>query len=71
MKFIIETVYHNVDQQWLDWYLKRLGDEEVLSGSTSIVEAVRKYGSASFTSKDPSSDVVGVTTYKMIRTLSS
>jgi hypothetical protein len=52
-----------VDREWLDWWLKRLANEEVMPGSTTIVEELRECGYAVFSSKDPSSEVVARTEY--------
>lgn len=67
MKMRIETVYENVDQEWLDWYLKRLANEQVLPGSNVIVEELKECGHAVFSSKDPSSDCVATTTYEVLK----
>ena len=67
MKVTIETIYENVDQGWLDWYLKRLGNEQVLPGSTNIIKELKENGYASFSSKDPSSNVIATTKYKVVK----
>lgn len=55
MKLVLTTVYENVDQDWLDWWLAEFG---------------RRYGAKSLphtlTSKDPTSDVVGTTTIEVV-----
>lgn len=63
MRLEIKTVFENVDQEWLDWYLARLENEEVLPGSTLIVKQLKEIHHAAFSSKDPSSDVVATTSY--------
>lgn len=59
----IISTYENVDQKWLNWWLKRLANEEVMPGSTTIVEELRECGYAVFASKDPSSHVLATTEY--------
>ena len=65
-KFRITTEYSNVDQAFLAWYYERLANEEVMPGSTVIVEELKECGHACFTSKDPDSNVVATTTYEVI-----
>ena len=65
MKVVITTTYENVDQEWLDWYLKRLAMSEVLPGSMSLTEKIQNDGFAEFSSKDPESDVVATTKYEV------
>lgn len=67
MTMRIETVYENVDQKWLDWYLKRLGNEEVFPGSTVIVEELKECGHAVFSSKDPTGPCIATTTYEIFK----
>lgn len=67
MELQITTTYENINQEWLDWYYRRLANEEVLPGSTSIVKELKIYGNASFVSKDPSSDVVAITEYQVTK----
>lgn len=67
MKLKITTTYYNVDQSWLDWYLDRLANEQVMPGSTVIAEELRECGHAVFSSKDPSSSVTASTEYLIER----
>lgn len=67
MKLKITTTYENFDKEWLDWYMKRLANEQVLPGSTSIVEQLQKDGAASFSSKDPEGPCIATTAYELIR----
>lgn len=67
MEMIITTTYSNIDQEWLDWYLKRLANEEALPGSTLIIKDLKSCGQAAFTSKDPTSDVIATTEYEIIK----
>lgn len=67
MKVIIETKYENADQEFVDWYLERLAVEEVIPGSTTISEELKESGHAVFVSKDPTSEVVATTTYRIIK----
>lgn len=66
MKFVITTTYENVDDEWLDWYLKRLKAAEVTPGSTGCADTVREDGYAEFSSKDPTSAVIATTSYEVI-----
>lgn len=65
LKLTITTTYENVDQEWLDWWFDRLANEQVMPGSTVIVEELKECGHAVFTSKDPDSDVIGSTAYQV------
>lgn len=65
MRLRIETVYENVDQQWLDWYLNRLANAQVMPGSTMISEELKECGHAVFSTKDPNSYCVATTTYEI------
>lgn len=67
MKVIITSTYENVDQEWLDWYLRRLANENVLPGSTWIASDLKVFGKAEFSSKDPQSEVVATTKYEVIK----
>lgn len=66
MTFTITTGYENINQEWLDWYLERLASQDVMPGSTGVVDSIKKLGRASFTSKDPISEVVGTTQYVLV-----
>lgn len=63
----ITTTYRNVDQEWLDWYLKRLANEQLLPGSTSIADKLKDAGRAIFESSDPSSDITATTEYQVLK----
>ncbi len=65
MTIKIISTYTNVDEKWLDWWFKHLVNEEVMPGSTVIVEELKESGYAVFTSKDPSSPVVASTEYRV------
>lgn len=67
MNVVVKTEYTNVDQEWLDWWLNRLRNEDSLPGGSEIVDELIKWGNASFTSKDPTSGCVGETTYEIIK----
>lgn len=66
MKIVVTTIYENVDQKWLDWYLGRLASADEMPSSTKLVENLKKYRVASFSSKDPESDIVGTTRYYIL-----
>lgn len=68
MRVIVESVYENVDQAWVDWWLKHLDNEEVMPGSTVIVEELKDCGHAVFASKDPTSNVIAKTSYTIKET---
>lgn len=65
MKFIITTTYDRVDDEWLEWYLNRMENEEVLPGCREIIKSLRKNLTASFVSHDANSDVVATTNYRI------
>lgn len=66
MTVTVITTYRNVDQEWLDWYLKRLANEQVMPGSTTIAAELRDCGHALFCSKDPDSEVIATTEYRVL-----
>ncbi len=68
MKLIITTTYENINQEFLDFYLKRMENAEVLPGSMKIVKELKKKGFASFVSKSPESLAIGTTTYEIVKT---
>lgn len=65
MRVEIKSVYENVDEAWLEWWLKRLEHNEVMHGSRVIVQELKDCGDATFSSKDPTSPVVATTYYKI------
>ena len=65
MKLIIKTVYDNIDNQWLQWYLDRLENSNVLPGSMSISKKLARDGNAEYLSKDPTSNTTAITTYEI------
>jgi hypothetical protein len=67
MKFIITTTYEQCDQEFIDWYLERLKNEEVMPGSMTIVDELKSANFASFTSKDPSGPTIATTTYEILK----
>lgn len=67
MKIKVTTIYESVDQQWLDWYLKRLSDPEAFPGAMQIAKDLEEYGQASFSTDDPTSKVIGTTEYLIVR----
>lgn len=67
MKFEIKTVFENVDDEWLEWYFNRLANEEVVPGSTKVIQTLRNNDFAFFSSKDPTSNVTATTYYSVER----
>lgn len=64
MKVIVTSVYENVDQEWLEWWLLRIG---TLRENERVVRELREGKVSAFSSKDPSSAVVATTTYEVVR----
>lgn len=65
MKLVITTTYENASEEWISWYLARLVNQEVLPGSMTIAEKLKRDKFASFRSEDPTSDCVATTTYRL------
>lgn len=65
MKLVITTTYNNIDEEWLVWYKARMmmGPKEL----RKVAEDFKKNNKATYESKDPSSDVNGVTTYEVLK----
>lgn len=61
MKFIIETVYENVNQEWMDWWLAQPKPKELKQS----MEALSRNGNAFFISKDQTSEVKATTTWEV------
>lgn len=61
------STYENVDEKWLEWWLKRLNNEEVMPGCTNVIKKLRETDNAHFTTKDPTSSVIATTTYQIFR----
>lgn len=62
----ITTIYSNVDQEWLDWYLDRLKlseDENLINIGIELSEG----NDCGFTTRDPTSKVVGRTEYQLTK----
>jgi hypothetical protein len=62
MKVIVTSTYENVNLEWLGWWLNRL---ETLPENKAVVRELRETGSASYSSKDPTSEVTATTTYEV------
>lgn len=62
MKITVTSTYENVDGEWLHWWLNRLMS---LPENEAVAHEIMNKGFASYTSKDPSSEVVATTTYKL------
>jgi hypothetical protein len=56
----VTTTYKNCTDEFVERYLKRLYNEEVLPGSTGII--------AEFTSQDPDGPTITTTMYELIET---
>lgn len=67
MKVVITSVYENVNQEWLDWYISLLKDTPRLPGCRSIAQELKESDKAMFKSKDPSSEVEATTYYEVVR----
>jgi hypothetical protein len=67
MRVRIETVFDNVDQTWVDWWLERLKTNPNMPGAALVVEKLKKKGLASFESKDPDSEVIACTMYEIVK----
>jgi len=65
MRLKITTEYTNCNQEFIDWYMKRLSTQEVLPGCKSIIETLKETGHASFSSADPDSPTIATTTYEL------
>lgn len=64
MKIVVTTTYQHVDEEWFDSYMNHLrsGPPEV----RGIVDHLIKTGRAAFRTPDPTSKVIGTTTYEVI-----
>lgn len=67
MQVKVVSTYENVDEAWIEWWLKHLANEEVMPGSTVIADELREADYAVFASKDPTSPVVAKTEYHISR----
>lgn len=65
MKVIVTSTYENVDQEWLDWWLERLSVHSPLPGGREAASTLQSETFSSFSSKDPTSDVIATTTYEI------
>jgi len=61
MKLIITTVYENVDEKWLKWWLSNRIPE------IGLVNELIENGEAIYISSDPSSKVIGKTEYQILK----
>jgi hypothetical protein len=64
MKLIINTVYENVDAEWLGWWLENTDFRNRLPNKA---EDLLNGDYCEFTSKDKTSEVRAKTTYKLDR----
>lgn len=68
MKIVITTTYDGVNEDFVEYYLKRMEKAPVLPGCQSVVPALRKFGVASMVSQaDPYGPGVATTTYAIHR----
>ncbi len=63
MKFIITTVYENVDEGWMQWWLSQPKPPEV----QKPMEDLKEKGYEAHVSKDPTGPAMGTTTWRIIR----
>lgn len=63
MKITVTTVYENVDESWLVYFIGRLQNESV---PVDFIELGAGYA-VQFSSKDPTSHVEATTRYKVDR----
>lgn len=61
MKIIVKSVYEDVDQKFLDWYL----DQIKKAGVPIDYEAARRGETTGFRSKDPISGASATTSYRI------
>lgn len=70
MKLVLTTVYDNIDEKWLSWYINYLAyapQPEV----QEVAEKLKAFGFAKFSNADPTDPkVIGTTTYELHRDVS-
>lgn len=67
MRLEIKSVYENIDQDWLNWWVDRMKKEAPMPGVDVIVDELIETGDAVFASKDPTSPSIATTYYKLDR----
>lgn len=68
MKIVITTTYDGVNDDFVEYYLKRMEGAPVLPGCQSVVPMLRKHGMATMTSPaDPYGPAIATTTYQIVR----
>lgn len=63
MRIVLKTVYENVNEDWLAWYIKNLKQ----GGVPISFDEFKKGEVCSFSSKDPTGPVVATTSYQVER----
>lgn len=63
MKLVLTTTYHDIDDEFVEWYIKRLRMAPELD---SVADQLQDFGRAEFKSKDPTSSVHAVTEYVIL-----
>lgn len=61
MKIVIITTYDKVTPSWLAWYAGEIAKQ----GNIPAAQGLLNVGQFSFASKDPSSDVIATTSYRV------
>lgn len=61
MKVVVTTTYKNIDDDWIDWFVKRLKKQDV----PIDFDAFERGQKVSFTSKDPTSNATAITKLKI------
>jgi len=64
MKIKISTTYFNVNEEFLENWLRETGSMVELHG---VVDDLREFGHAVYKSKDPDSDAYGETEYMVVK----
>lgn len=63
VKIVLKTIYENVDGDFLAWYIKQLKSEHVPIDFDDFENGEKVV----LQSKDPTSEVIGTTTYQVLR----
>jgi hypothetical protein len=68
MRLAITTVYENIDQEWLEWYMARIRREDnfVYQGER-IFQQLKDTDQAIVHSNDPNGNAKATTTYRVYR----
>lgn len=67
MKLIITTVYDNIDDDWMSWYIGRMANDPDIVAA-GVLRSLTERGQAQFVSSNPDNpDEVATTTYRVVR----